>query len=71
MMTADSHFPIWVLEARREAIVMEESNIKWLRIADLLYLTFINMNFQGLGHECRQFWAIVYVHVSLAQYLKI
>ena len=53
MMTADSHFPIWALEARREAIVMEESNIKWLRIADLLYLTFINMNFQGLGHECR------------------
>lgn len=67
IMTADSHFPIWASEARREAIMTEESHIKWLRIADLLYLTFVNMNLQGLGHEYRQFCAIVYVYVSLAQ----
>ena len=71
VVTSDSHFPIGATEARREDIVMEKSNIKWLKIAGLLYLTFVNMEFQGLGHKCRQLWAIVYVYVSLAQYLKI
>lgn len=70
-LTADSRFPIWATETRREALVMKESNIKWLKIADLLYLTFINTHFQGLGHKCRQLWAMVCVYVSLAQYLKI
>lgn len=28
------------------------------------------MNFQCLSHECRQFFAIVYMFVLLAQYLK-
>lgn len=49
----------------------KDSNIKWLKIADLLYLTFINRHFQELGHKFRQLWAMVCIYVSLAQYLKI